>query len=197
MSKRDVEILVLYLLMLDGHFDFPEDIYRACRELRLTETRMRGLYSEVQLRYMQYGPDEARLKFIELVRSGSFESNRNGSVTFIVRDPLLHQYFEEWVADQDGFTDSSFNKNLVTVSVDVLASVIEALTVVGFEDVRDRFKGELAGLNEASDLRSLSRMFAVEFSKSAGAAAGRLSAEGLAMGLRALFIHATHTIGGS
>lgn len=186
-SKRDIDVLVFYLLLEDGRYDLPRDIFRACRELKLSETKVRNLYQEVQLRYMQYDLTQAKEKFVTLVQSGALERDRKGRVTFIVRDPLLRQYFEEWVAEQDGFADSSFNKNLVTVSVDVLAKVIEHLAVADFDDIAGRFTGELESLNEASDMKSLARQFAEAFATSAGATSGEITVYSLAAGLKMLF----------
>jgi len=191
LSKRDVDVLVLYLLIEDGRYSLPRDIFRACRELKLSETKIRNLYQDVQLRYMQYDLDEAKRQFVELVGAGGFERTRAGYVTFIVRDPLLRQYFEEWVADADGFADSSFNKNLVTVSVGLLASVIEHLSVVDFNEVHGQFGSELAKLNDAPDMKSLTRLFAESFTKEAGATAGRLTVTGIATGLQLLILRAS------
>jgi len=117
-SKRDLDVLIFYLLLKDGRYNMPADIYKVCRDFKLSETKMRNLFQDVQLRYNQYDEKIAKKKFIEVVKSGSVElrGNKLTFITFIIRDPLLRHYFEEWVAEVNGFTDSSFNRNLVTVS---------------------------------------------------------------------------------
>lgn len=187
MTKFDTEVLVLYLLIRDGRYSLPQDLFRVCRDLKLTETRARNLWQRVQMVYMQYDLDEAKRQFVRLVSSESLE-RRGDRITFIIRDPLLRQYFEEWVAACDGFTDSSFNKNLVTISTDLLQCVIEKLAVVEFEDVAGRFTGELAVLNDAVDMKTLLREFTKKFAGGAGDTAGRLTVNALAVGLQKLIL---------
>lgn len=187
MSKRDVDVLVFYRLLEDGRFRLPEDIYKACRELRLTEAKVRNLYQEVQLKYMLYGLTEAKSKFIQLVEEGAFEVNGK-KITFIVRDPLLRQYFEEWVASQNGFADSSFNKNLVVIHQDVFAAVLGFLAGDKAKFRSGKFSGELKVLNGAPDRPALFRLFAEEFMKSAGNEAGSMSVRGIVLGLKTLIL---------
>lgn len=45
---------MLHLLLAEGRSDLPEDIYCACRELKLTEARLRNLYEAVQVKRQPY-----------------------------------------------------------------------------------------------------------------------------------------------
>ena len=112
----------------------PADIYKVCRDLKLSETKVRNLYQDVQLRYNQYNKKIAKKKFIEVVKSESVELGRN-KLTFIIRDPLLRQYFEEWVAKVNGFTDSSFNRNLVTVSKKTFSMILDSIFIKSKYDI--------------------------------------------------------------
>lgn len=49
--------------------------------------------------------------FVSLMETLRFEVSA-ARYTFIVRDPLLRQFFEEWVPRVNGFSHSSFNSNL-------------------------------------------------------------------------------------
>jgi len=188
-SKRDSDVLVFYLLLRDGRYKMPQDIFKACRELKLTEAKVRNLYQEVQIKYLQYDESEAKRRFISVVESGSIE--RNGQkLTLIVREPLLRQYFEEWVAAQKGFTDSSFNKNLIVIHRDTFALVLDSLAGPDFDKAKVQFKGELKFLNDAENRSGLFRMFAEEFLKSAGKEAGSISIKGCVQGLKLLIMHA-------
>lgn len=175
LQKRDAEILVLHLLIEDGRYDLPKDIFQACRDLRLTEARIRNLYQEVQLRYKQLSLEEAKEKFVEIFKKKAYKISGD-RITFTVRDPMLGQFFEEWVAKADGFTDSSFNKNLVTVDKEVLSKVIGQLATKEIGE----FPEEAAVLNEAKSKPGLFRLFAEEFVKSAGKESGKLTAQGAA-----------------
>jgi len=60
---------VFFLLLQDERYTLPEDLFKACRELRLSETKVRRLYQDTQLRYMQYDEEEAKKRFIGVVES--------------------------------------------------------------------------------------------------------------------------------
>jgi len=136
-SKRDLDVLIFYLLLKDGRYNMPADIYKVCRDFKLSETKVRNLYQDVQLRYNQYDEKIAKKKFIEVVKSESVELRRNKLtfITFIIRDPLLRQYFEEWVAKVNGFTDSSFNRNLVTVSKKTFSMILDTIFIESKYDI--------------------------------------------------------------
>jgi hypothetical protein len=185
MSKRDIEVLVFHLLLEDGRYQMPADMFKACRELRLTEAKVRNLYQAAQIKYKQFDENEAKRRFVQVVERGEVE-RKGDRLIFIVRDPLLRQYFEEWVADQGGFTDSSFNKNLVSVSLATFEKILGQLAEFDLKAVQQRLDGELAVLVEARDRAGLIRMFAEEFAKSAGNEAGAMTMRGVVFGLRLL-----------
>lgn len=188
-SKRDVDVLVFFLLLQDKRYTLPEDIFKACRELKLSETKVRRLYQDAQLRYMQYDEDEAKKKFVAVVESGAIEK-KGEKLTFTIREPLLRQYFEEWVAKEKGFTDTSFNKNLVTLSVETFYRVLDYIANPDLPI--DKIKQQLdeEGYVENDELRDMNnrqgllRLFLEEFVKSAGREAGALSINAIGRVLR-------------
>ena len=124
LQKREMDILIFYLLMNDGALGKEINFYQLSRQLKLSEARVKNLYFEAQLRFGDYDEDQAVEDFIELVSKGLFESDKNNHVSFIIRDPMLRQYFEEWVAQYEGFSDSSFNKSIVKVSTGLLTKIL-------------------------------------------------------------------------
>lgn len=118
MQKGDIDVLVLYLQIADGHYDLPQDIFKAARDLKLTEARVRNLYQDVQLRYLQMSEQEAKAALVDLIEKKAFEFQAE-RIVFIVRNPMLGQWFQDWVATVEGFTDTSFNRNLVSIDQDV------------------------------------------------------------------------------
>jgi len=133
-SKRDLDVLIFYLLLKDGRYNMPADIYKVCRDFKLSETKVRNLYQDVQLRYNQYDEKIAKERFITIVESGAIEL-KGDKLTFTIREPLLRQYFEEWVAEVCGFTDSSFNKNLVTISKDTFSKILDSILIDSEYDI--------------------------------------------------------------
>lgn len=182
MQKRDIDVLVMHLLISDGRYKFPKDLYKAARELSLTEARVRNLYQEVQLRYQQLPEEDAKAAFVDLINKRSFELKGNRLV-FVVRDPMLGQWFQEWVARVDGFTDSSFNSNLVSVNKEVLLDVLDNIAANEFPE----FENELDAFNEAGGRKATLELFIDELVKAAGKKAGALGATLLAKVLAGFF----------
>ena len=96
--------------------------------LGCTEARVRNLYQEVQLRYQQLPEKDAKAAFVKIIERKSFELKGN-RLLFYVRDPMLGQWFQEWVADVDGFTDSSFNPNLVLLQPNIVVFRVRVMPV--------------------------------------------------------------------
>lgn len=175
MQKRDIDVLVMHLLISDGRYKFPRDTFKAARELSITETKVRNLYQEVQLRYQQLPEEEAKASLVELINKKAFEI-KGERIVFIVRDPMLGQWFQEWVADVDGFTDSSFNPNLVTVHKKVLVDVLDKIAVSQIPTLNKDFEQ----FNKTDGRKSKLRLFVDELIKSAGKEAGKLTTKALA-----------------
>ena len=81
---------------------------------------------------------------------------------------MLGQWFQEWVVDVDGFTDSSFNPNLVSVNKEVLRNVLDNIAV----DEIPGFEADLEAFNEAGNRKAKLELFVEELVKSAGKEAG-------------------------
>jgi hypothetical protein len=190
-SKRDVDVLVFFLLLQDNRYKLPEDIFKACRELKLSETKVRRLYQDTQLRYMQYDEEEAKKRFIAVVESGAIEK-KGDKLTFTISEPLLRQYFEEWVAKEKGFTDTSFNKNLVTLSSETFCRVLDSLAVEDFpidkikENIEELEKIELQQDNLTRE--NLKRLFVEQLVKSAGRGTGAWTVRTLASTLSLMIL---------
>ena len=181
MQKRDIDVLVLYLLIADGQYDFPGDIFKAARDLKLTEARVRNLYQEVQLRYLQMSEDEAKAELADLIEKKAFEI-KGDRIVFIVRNPMLGQWFQEWVATVEGFTDTSFNRNLVNIDQAVFLKVLRAISVDEVPKMADDFRA----FNKAKSREEKIGLFVEEFIKGAGNGLGGLTTSGLATVLRYL-----------
>ena len=181
MQKRDIDVLVLYLLIADGQYSFPGDIFKAARDLKLTEARVRNLYQEVQLRYMQMSEEQAKEALADLVEKKAFEI-KGDRIVFIVCNPMLGQWFQEWVATVEGFTDTSFNRNLVNIDQAVFLKVLRAISV---DDV-PKMAGDFRVFNRAKSREEKIGLFVEEFIKGAGNDLGGLTTSGLATVLRYL-----------
>lgn len=128
MQKRDVEILFIHLLLQDRMFGEEVDYYKMSHALGISETKVKRLVYDSQLRYQSYTEEMAKEDFVSLLQTGSFFVDKSKRINFMIREPMLRQYFEEWISRFSGLVDSSFNANCVKVSFDDLSEVILGLT---------------------------------------------------------------------
>jgi len=183
LSKRDIDVLIFHLLIQDGLYRLPEDIFKACRELKLTEAKVRNLYQEAQIKYKQYDENSAKEKFTKLISASTIEY-KNDRFVFAVRDPLLKQYIEEWVASVGGFADTSFNKNIVSMNKEIFERIVDKMCKHDFSGLKNRIPKELDILKKAENKKALLRMFMEELVKSAGKEVGSLSIKELGHALK-------------
>lgn len=128
LQKRDVEILFVHLLLKDKTFGQGLELYKMSHALGISESKVRRLVLDSQLRYQSYTEEMAKEDFLDLMFEGTFFVDRFKRINFIIRKPMLRQFFEEWISRFSGLVDTSFNKNLVKVSLDDLSEVILGLT---------------------------------------------------------------------
>lgn len=181
MQKREIDILIMYLLMADGQFSFPGDLYKAARLLCLTEAKIRNLYKEVQLLYLQISEEDAKKALIKLIENKNFEL-RGNRIAFFIRDPMVSQWFQEWVTSIGGFTDSSFNANIITLSEELLLKLIDSLAIDELPTPPVSLGGSTNHTSRASKLN----LFLNEFVKAAGKETGSASVKILTGYLSAL-----------
>jgi hypothetical protein len=127
LPKREVEILVMHLLLQDGIFgNDPEDIdhHMLSLQLKLPESRIRSLMYEVELKYGQQ-PDPIE-GIIGLIEKGRYEI-AGTKVKFSVHSPLLKQYLEYEIRQLDGVSDGSFGKHIVTLELNTFQLLLEHL----------------------------------------------------------------------
>lgn len=161
MQKRDVEILFVHLLMADKMYGEEIDYYELSHVLCLSEPRVKRLIYDAQLRYKSYTEEMAKEDFIDLMKSGSFYIDKYKRINFMIRKPMLMQYFEEWVARFSGLIDTSFNKSFVKVSVDDLSEVLEGL--MKNPEVMETIKGHLDEAKEGDAVSSHIKSFLKKF----------------------------------
>ena len=90
-----MDIFLLHLLIQDGQYSFPKDIFKAARELKLTESRVRNLYQEVQLRYQQLEEEQAKSALVELIEKGAFELKRKRFVFIVIENNRFPCYIDK------------------------------------------------------------------------------------------------------
>lgn len=127
--KRDLEIFVLHLLFKYGYYSMSENTFEIAKDLRITDQKLRNYIKDMQMRYDQYSEEEAKVRFSRLFSENFVETRKDGKLVFQVSDALLKQYLTSWTKQVKGFSDTSFNTDLVVVSKEVLADVVSSLAI--------------------------------------------------------------------
>ncbi|MDO3377831.1 hypothetical protein [Geoalkalibacter halelectricus] len=126
LPKREIEVLVMHLLLEDGCLGESAQIdhHQLSMLLKLPETRVRSLVYEVELKYGQQ-PDAVD-GIIGLIDKGRYEIVGT-KVRFAVHSPLLKQFLEYEIRQLDGVSDGSFGKHIVTLELSTFQKLLEHL----------------------------------------------------------------------
>jgi len=93
LPKRELEVYLLHLLLEDGQFknEFGEiDYHEMSLALRISETKVRNLVYEIELKYAQ--PETFDQSLIDLIEQNRFEVDTvKKLIKFSVQRPLLKQ----------------------------------------------------------------------------------------------------------
>jgi hypothetical protein len=137
LSKREVDILVMHLLM--QYSDIAEKSnHQLSLEFLLSPTKIKNLRYEAQLRYQskQYNYKQEFLNLLHKLKIK--KENSSIWLMFNVEDALLKQFIEAKVKDKGSFTDSSFNSEIVKIElsdfIDLLEEVINDQEKIKIEE---------------------------------------------------------------
>ncbi len=176
MKEKELKIYILYLLLEDGQFvngDGDIDFHEVSLILKISETKVRNLIYEVELKYRYNRNFVEQLIFI--IDTGKYEVSED-KIKFAVHNPLVKQYFEYEIRKLGGISDGSFAKHIVTISDKTFEKLL--LNLYG-----DSTKAEkiISGLPEhlqqkVTDKESLIKEFVREFGKSFSNTSGERSA---------------------
>jgi len=199
LPKREVDIVILHYLIEDGVFEKDEggelDYYEMSTKLKISETKVRNLIKDVQLRYESFTEETFKLRLYQLIYKTrfSFDKNQDYIIIFSIANPMLKQTFEHWVAKVNGFTDSSFSSKIVKLSNDVFADVLVRLYGDESEDALLELKTKLPDdapeeMKKASSVKEYFLRFVDKYLESFAGKSGELTAETLVKGLPKLFL---------
>jgi len=169
MPKRECEIYLLHLLLKDGQFKNEKgqiDFQVMPLALKMTETKVRNLVYEIELKYQQ--PIDFSQALIELFENQSYEVDEHRkAIKFSIQSRLLKQAFEYEVRKLGGMSDGSFAKHLVTIKEDTFAKLLNRLYGEAVDDAMVQRVAVKLKENETPKV-GLFRLFAEEFVKTSG-----------------------------
>lgn len=129
MNKNDYEVLIFHILCNLDKND-PNSIrdmssYNISKQLRIPESKVKRLLYEADL---YYPPKKISHKdeLMELLKCVHLQKDEK-SIKFAIRKKILRQYLADVLAKGNRFMDSSFNSEIVTISITDLVYLFETL----------------------------------------------------------------------
>ena len=123
-TKNDFEVLIFQSL-LENDKDIKSNYYYS-QLLRIPLTKVKRLRYEADLKYgkiltSQSEYRENKLKqFNNLIKAAKFKVTDKNKIQFSIEDLSLRRFLEELLKKDGSFADSSFNSEIVTISIDDL-----------------------------------------------------------------------------
>lgn len=124
MSKREIDILVMNLLMNHGDLASKSN-YDLSIMLQTPETRIKGLRYEARLRYP---PDEEYVEreFLFVLARSQFDADKK-KIVFIIEDKYLRYAIQGRLKAKGMYADSSFNTEIVKIDHSALETIIREM----------------------------------------------------------------------
>ena len=176
MKEKELKVYILYLLLEDGQFVNKHgdiDYHEISLILKISETKVRNLVYEVELKYRNNHNFVEQL--ISIIEKGKYEVV-NAKVKFAVHNPLVKQYFEYEIRQLDGVSDGSFAKHIVSIRTTTFEKLL--LKLYGESKKADEIIAELPEnmKEKITDKESLIKEFVSEFGKNFAGTSGERSA---------------------
>ena len=146
-SKSEIDLKVFELLKECGYID--DDYYNVSRKLKITPTRAKNLILNAKLRAeSQPNTEEMYNHFLEKIKELGYktDSKNNSIIIFSLPDMLLREYLKFKLRSVGKIWDSSFNSELVRVSIDDFLDIIsdgELKKKIKRQEVRNKIKNTI------------------------------------------------------
>lgn len=124
LPKKEVEILVLKLLIEAGMFDKEVDSYSISRVFNIPITKARSLYYEYQLRYAE---DDYSLVIKNLYKANVMIFNKRPRIFLQIDSIFIRHKVEYLIRDSNEMVDYSFNRNILSFNSDAYFMLLEKL----------------------------------------------------------------------
>lgn len=154
-NKNDFEVLIFKSLLI-GQEEQVSNFFLS-RELKIKESKVKSLRYEADLMY-NHGEDYENEKFNEFINvlaKTKFKienaDNFKYRLEFVIEDPALRKFIDSKMKDVGTYTDTSFNTEIIRISPEDLAIVLE--TFPEGKKLADKIMNEVNTLLEQHDLK--------------------------------------------
>lgn len=137
LPKREIEILIFHLLNKKSSFFHDKSNYAMANILKISETKIKSLKAEANLKYQRLEHKTALREIAEdLFKNNSIHYELYDDVIqFYLEDPALMREFEFAVKQLGYSTDTSFNREIVKVKNVVFLDIF----IKNFDDTESKF----------------------------------------------------------
>ena len=135
--KREIEILIFHLLYNESTFVRDKSNYEMANLLKISETKIKSLKADANLKYQQINHIDALRRIAEMIFSTrqAHPEIDGDNIQFSLEDPVLTREFSHAVKQLGYSTDTSYNSEIIRVNSSVFLDVF----INNFEDVEKKF----------------------------------------------------------
>jgi len=137
LPKREIEILIFHLLYKNSSFFHDKSNYEMANLLKISESRIKSLKAEANLKYQRVEFKDALREIAEdlFVKKTIHYESYDDIIQFYLEDPALMREFEFAVKQLGYSTDTSFNREIVKVKNVVFLDIF----IKNFDDTESKF----------------------------------------------------------
>ena len=181
MNKGELETLIFYLLRKDESFK-KMSIFDLSRTLQISETKVRKLIYDSDLRYGETDDKYVVNEFFRYITQAKIESDGN-RIMFPIDNKVVRSAIDDKLKSLGHFSDTSFNRDIFSIHIDAFVDLIECYYT---KDIKDEIIDKCKRYIKSIDKDKITFKFILkEFISGASHKAGELSASALFAALSA------------
>ncbi len=148
MTKNDFEVWIFYQIMNTPKYGYSSKTpYQLAFDLGIPESKIKKLEYEAKLKYSFKDQNYEKVmkdKVLEILKSVQYKKQVD-KLQFVVTDKLVRQYISDILSKNGRFFDTSFNSNIVSISIDDYLELIKHLySEAQIDDLINNAKQSLA-----------------------------------------------------
>ncbi|MDP1715753.1 MAG: hypothetical protein Q8L41_13510 [Anaerolineales bacterium] len=173
LSKREVDILIMYLLGKYGDLVTLSNHELSIR-LQMTETHVKNLRYEAHLKYPPVEEKYVEIQFLLVLARSVFDAEKE-KINFVLEDEYLRHAIQGRLKARGMFADSSFNTEIIKIDHTALEKLIREMYGKKVADQFQKGFSRLLKKEAGMDFQSLLKTFVKSAVNSLGSAVGPLA----------------------
>ena len=166
MTKSELDVLIFSLIR--KYVLSEMSIFEISRSLKISESKVRTLIYESDLKYSDTKEETLKKKFGQLVENLKFKIE-NDKIMFSIEDKLLRSFISSKISEIGAFSNTSFNRNMMVIHSDMFIDLLTNL--YGKENI-SRLECELSKRMSTTKTSSILKSCFNEFLKGAAKETG-------------------------